>query len=428
MLPFTAAMPMDAQHQATVSVRVEERHRRGSDIKTWETELDPIAKYDVIWRGGQNHFVALYQPRFLYVASSDRRFPDERLVNPETINAADPNDHPFSLLHNGGFGFEMVRARWRLSAYQFAAYGPITTTALLIQAPWTGDGPPPDPNPIIPATIGARFTLLFAQTQLFVPIRLTPRTALTPGFVYNAFGGADRVSRGVIALTYGPFASLALEHAASRSDRFISTIGAGQVDTSFQDEREGVLILRSEATQAWRHYFSSHVTSEISGGGSIGGDSINGYTIFSLANASLLYDSWPVQEAPPGAAPLGDPAGTDHRLQMGASAKVQPWIDLFSGDLEQRLVLSTALNYSVDRWTFRAGVAHARVFNTPRSVAQYQIVLGEAGLRFRISPTVSADAGARVGWQDFNNAVRFNELTQVTFYGALTWAPLAARF
>src|SRR4029079_5476200 len=100
-----------------------------------------------------------------------------------------------------GLGFEMVQPRYRVALYQFAAYGPITTTAILVTAPWSGDGPPPDPNPIIPSTIAARFTLLFAQTQLFVPIRLTPRVALTPGVVYNAFGGADSQSRGVIAMT-----------------------------------------------------------------------------------------------------------------------------------------------------------------------------------------------------------------------------------
>ena len=40
----------------------------------------------------------------------------------------------------------------------------------------------------------------------------------------------------------------------------------------------------------------------------------------------------------------------------------------------------------------------------------------------------SADAGVRVGYQNFNNAVRFNELTQLTVFGGLLWAPLPARF
>jgi len=428
MFPFAAFLPMDVAQQGSITIRAEERHRRGSDIKTVESELNPILKYDVIWNGGQNHFVAIYQPRFLYTDSFDRRLPAENLVNRGTLNLTDPNDTPFSALHNGGLGYEMTRRRWRLSLYQFGAYGQISTTALLVQAPWSGEGPPPDPFPIIPSTIGARFTLLFLQTQLFVPIRLTPRTALIPGANYNAFGGADRTSRGVIALTQGPGVNLALEHAATRNDRLITFVGAGQVDTTFQDDRDSILIVRAEATQTWRHYFGHHLSGEVSGGGSIGGDRVNGFSIFSLGSAALLWDSWPTLRIPPGAAPYALAGGRGRRLQVGFVARVAPWIDLFSGDLEQRFVTSAAVNYTIDRTTLRAGLSQARVINTPRSVAEYQIVLAEGSVRFRLTPTFSADAGVRLGYQDFNNAVRFSELTQATLYAGLTWAPLPARF
>jgi hypothetical protein len=428
MFPFAAVVPMDVGQTGSVSARVEERFRRGSDIKATETEFNPILKYDVIWRGGQNHFVMLYQPRFIYTHSYDRRFPDPNLVNLGTLNLRNPNDTPLSVLHNGGVGFEAIRPRWRLSLYQFAAYGTISTTALLVQAPWGGDAPPPDPNPIIPSTIGSRFTLLFAQTQLFVPIRLSPRTALIPGVVYNAFGGADQESRGVIAFTYGPGANLTLDHAASKTDRFISVIGAGEIQTRFQDDRDNVIIYRAEANQTWRHWWTPNVSTDLMGGGTIGGDAINGFTIYSLGAASILYDSWPLVRIAPGAAPMGGPEGRGTRLQLGLVAKIAPWIDLFSGDLEQRLVVAGAMNYGVDRVTFRTYVGGARVMNTPRSVAQYQILLTEAGLRFNLTPTFAADGGLRVGFQDFNNAVRFNQLTQATFFAGLTYAPLPARF
>ncbi len=428
MLPFTAVMPMDVAQQAYVSARAEERVKFGSDINAAETELNPMLRYDFIWRGGQDHFVAMYNPRFIHTSSWDRTLPDPNLINPQTLNLTDPNKTPLSALHNGGVGLEMVRSRWRLSLYQFLAYGPISTTALLVQQPWNGVALPPDPNPIIPAIIGARFRLLFVQTQLFVPIRLSPRTALIPGFVYNAFGGADRTSRGVIALTQGPGVSLALDHAATRNDRFVTTIGAGQVNTTFQDEREGFVITRTEATQSWRHWYSNNLSSELMGGAAIGGDQINGFTMFTVGHAALLWDSWGQARIPPGAPPYGVWGGRGHRLQIGAVAKVQPWIDLFSGDLEQRGVVSLAANYTVDRTTFRGNVSHARVLATPRSVAEYQIFLADGGIQYRILPTFSADAGIRAGYQDFNNAVRFNELTQLTIYGGLTWAPLPARF
>ncbi len=428
MLPFTAVMPMDVAQQAYVAARAEERLKYGSDINVAETELNPLLRYDLIWRGGQNHFVAIYNPRFIHTTSWDRTLPDPNLINPQTLNLADPNKTPFSALHSGGVGYEMVRPRWRLSLYQFGAYGPISTTALLVQAPWNGVALPPDPNPIIPAVIGARFRLLFVQTQLFVPIRLSPRTALIPGFVYNAFGGADRTSRGVIALTQGPGASLQLDHAATRNDRFVTTVGGGQVDTTFQDEREGVVILRAEATQSWRHWYGNNLSSELMAGASVGGDRINGFTMFSTGHAALLWDSWGQAKIPPGAPPYGVGEGRGNHLQIGAVAKMAPWVDLFSGDLEQRAVVSVAANYSVDRVTFRGNVSQARVLATPRSVAEYQIVLADGGIQYRITPTFSADLGARAGYQNFNNAVRFNELTQFTLYGGLSWNPLPARF
>lgn len=428
MFPFTAVMPMDAQQQAWVELHAEERFKNGTDIKTIETELNPVLRYDYIWRGGQNHFVAIYKPRFLYTRNWDQNRPNPNLVNLATLNLVDPNKDPFSALHNGGVGYEMVRPRWRLSLYQFAAYGSISTTALLVPPIWEGGVPPPDPNPIIPSTIGARFNLVFVQTQLFVPIRLSPRTALIPGFTYNVFGGADRDSRAVIALTFGPAASLALDHAATKNDRFVSTVTVGQVDTKFQDDRDTVSILRTEATQSWRHWYTPNLSSELLVGAAIGGDSINGFSIFSLGHAALLYDTYTLPKIPPGAPPYGGPGGHGHRFQFGAIAKVAPWIDLFSGDLEQRAVLSLAANYTIDRITFRGIASQARVVNTPRSVAEYQILFTEGGIRYRITPTIYADAGVRLAYQNFNNAVRFNELSQVTVFGGLTWAPLPAHF
>jgi hypothetical protein len=419
---------MDVGNQASISIHAEERYRRGSDIKTLESELDPVVKYQAIWRGGQDFFVALYQPRLIYTRSADRRLPDPNLVNPGTLNLADPNDTPFGLLHNGGVGYETTHPRWRLTLYQFAAYGQISTTALLIQAPWAGDGPPPDPQPIIPATIGARFTLLFAQTQLTVPIRLSPRTALIPSVVYNAFGGADQASRGVLALTYGPGASLTLDHMASKNDRLISLVGAGLVDTRFQDDRNNVSIYRAEVVQTWRHFYNANLSTDVFAGGTTGGDSINGFTIFSETGVSMLYDTWPIVRILPGAPPGGGPEGRGHHVQLGLGAKVTPWIDLFSGDLEQRLVLSAAANYFIGPATLHGGVSHARDFNNPRTVATYEMSFAEGGLRYNFSPTFFGDVGTRYGAQSFNNAVRFSDITAITFYGGLTYAPLATRF
>ena len=155
MLPLLP-VSMDVAQRASIEIRGEERVRSGTDVTAEESEANPQLRYDLIWQNGESHFVALYNPRFIYTYTSARAVPDPNLVDPETLNTADPNDTPTSALHNGGVGFEMIRPRWRLSLYQFLAYGPITTSALLVQRPWDGVGPPPDPNPLIPAIISAR--------------------------------------------------------------------------------------------------------------------------------------------------------------------------------------------------------------------------------------------------------------------------------
>lgn len=440
MLPFFD-IPMDVAQQGWVQVRAEERLRSGNDVTATETEIQPQLRYDTIWQGGQSHFVAIYQPRAVYTSISSTPDADFRLVNPATLSTyeedpnapggfrkADPNKNPLSFLHNGGVGFEHVRRRWRLSLYQFGAYGPVTTTALLVQPVWNGVGIPADPNPIIPSTVAARFTLLFLQTQLFVPIRVSRRVAIIPGFVYNAFGGADSASRAALALTQGPGASVAVEVAATRNDRLTTTVGAGRVATAFEGDREGATIYRAEATQAWRHWYSNHLSTELSAGGAIGGDEINGFTAFSLTQAALLYDNWNMVRLAPGAPPQGGEPGHKGHFQAALVAKAAPWVDLFSGELEQRAVGIAAANYTIDRTTIRTSLATARVFNTPRSVARYSLFQAEGGVRFALTRTFSLDGGLRFGQQSFNNAIRFNDLTQATVYAGFMYAPLPARF
>lgn len=427
MLPFVH-VPMDVAQQGYVQARAEERIRTGNDVTAEESELNPQLRYDAIWKGGQDHLVLLYNPRFVYTHTFSEPTIDVTKVNPATLSQNKPNDTPFSALHNGAFGLELVRPRYRVSIQQLAAYGPITTTSLLVQAPWGGDGPPPDPQPIIPSTIASRFTLLFLATQIFVPIKLSRRVALIPGVTYNAFGGADSDSRGVIALSSGPGASVALEVAASRDDRFTSLVGAGQIGIDFEGDRKGANIYRAEATQTWRHWYSRNVSSELYGGATVGGDNISGFSLYSLASAGLFYDSYPFFRLDPGAAPAGGPPGHGNRVQVGLVAKSVPWLDLFSGELEQRAVGLGAVNYTIDRTTLRGQLSAAKVINTPRSVATYVIVLVDAGLRYALTPAWSVDGGIRYGNQDFSNAIRTNQITQTTFYVGLSWVPLPARF
>ncbi|HEY8079392.1 MAG TPA: hypothetical protein VIF62_34915 [Labilithrix sp.] len=439
MLPLLP-VPMDVAQQAWIQIHAEERYRAGNDVDAEETEIQPELRYDAIWKGGNAHFVAIYQPRFVYTDVFKTPDADPNVVNLGTISTyepdaqgngfhkADPNKNPLSALQNGGLGLELMYPRWRLSLYQFGAYGPVTTTTLLVQTPWNGDGYPVDPNPIIPSTVAGRFTLLFLQTQAFAPIRVSRRLSITPGFVYNAFGGATSASRAAMALTQGPGASVDVEYAATVNDRLVSHVGAGTVNTAFEGDRTGPTIYRGEATQAWRHWYTGRLSTEVTVGGSVGGDNINGSAAYSVTSVGLLYDTYSLVKLEPGAPAQGPPPGHGDRFQVGAVVKAGPWLDLFSGDLEERAVGVLATNYTVDRTTFRAQGAGARVFNTPHSVAKYLLFSAEGGIRYAFSQTFSGEVGLRYGHQDFSNAIRFNEIDQITVFGGLLWAPNPARF
>jgi hypothetical protein len=427
MFPFFP-VPMDVAQQASVQVRAEERIRTGNDVTGEESELQPQLRYDFIWAGGTDHLVAIYNPRVIYSHTFSTPKVDPNAVNLATLNLSDPNDTPLSVLHSGALALELPRRRYRISIYQFGAYGTITTSALLVHAPWTGEGPPPDPVVIIPSTVTARFTLLFLQTQVLVPIKLSRRVALTPQFVYSAFGGADSASRAVIAQTSGPGVSLALEADATRSDRFTSTIGAGIINTSFEADRTGPTIYRAEATQAWRHNYDRNVYTEVSGGGSLAGGTVDiASKIYAIASAGVFYDSYPLVRIEPGGQPQGR-EGHGNRVQFALLAKAAPWIDTFSGDLEERVVGVAALNYTIGPTTLRALLLAGRDFNNPDTKAQYQIIETDESVRYAFAPTFSVDGGLRTGYQDFSNAIRANSLTQATVYAGLTWAPLPARF
>src|SRR4029078_12620428 len=125
----------------------------------------------------------------------------------------------------------------------------------------------------------------------------------------------------------------------------------------------GASINRADASQAWRHNWTSTVSSGVLGGGIVVGDAIAGYSLSSVAQVDLLYDNYGRVFLEPGAPPEGAPPGRGNRLQVGIVAKAQPWIDLFSGELEQRAVGSVAAADTFDRFTVRGQFSAGRVFN-----------------------------------------------------------------
>jgi hypothetical protein len=101
---------------------------------------------------------------------------------------------------------------------------------------------------------------------------------------------------------------------------------------------------------------------------------------------------------------------------------------LISGDLEERVVGVSAVNYTIGPTMLRAQTSVGVDAANTQTVAEYKIVEAEVGIRYAVAPTFTIDGGLRIGYQDFSNAIRANSLTQETVYAGLTWAPLPARF
>src|SRR3954454_23795952 len=110
MLPLLH-VPMDVAQQGYVQLHAEERYRTGSDVSAAETELQPQLRYDLIWQGGNDHFVAIYQPRFVYSDVFKTPNADPNVVNlgtlstyepdpndPNAFRKTDPNKNPLSAL------------------------------------------------------------------------------------------------------------------------------------------------------------------------------------------------------------------------------------------------------------------------------------------------------------------------------------------
>jgi hypothetical protein len=372
---------MTPMQTVAVQARTEARDATGTDPNDLELEVTPQLRWDLIWQHGNGHFTAVYAPRLVY-----------SIIDADASQDL-PAKHSFLNLHQVSIGTEIEQQRYHIAAYGNFAYGPITTTALLVTKPWLGEGLPPPPGVIIPAKFGAEFTVLFGQGQIGVPIYLTRRLTLIPLVAYNAFGGADSASRDVIAMVRGPGASLTLEAKASREDTFKSKVGAGQAQAFFGGDRVGASFVRAEWEERWTHKTSELTTSELAGGLSFSQDQFTGARLFPTAEAnSVTGVRWRTVE-----------------VRFGGVGRVLPWLDPLSGDLEQRVEIMGALNVMFwQKLALRAQGGYARVLEdtTVISPNKYSIGTGEAGVIYKFTRELSADLTGRFSRQDFSNAYR----------------------
>ena len=409
MLPFIY-VPMAPLQTVAVQARTEARDAHGTDPNDLELEVAPLVRYDALWDHAQSHFVALYNPHVVYTsADSD----PSQLIDGKS---------QFLQLHQVNLGMELERQRYHVTTYGNFAYGSVSSTALLaaFTKPWLGEGLPPSPNVIIPAKFGTVgpdghvsttvFNLLFAQGQLGVPIYLTRRLTLIPFVTYSAFGGADSASRGPLPMVRGPGASLTLEAKATRLDKFKSKIGAGQAQAFFDGDRAGPGFYAAEVEERYTHKHSELSQSELAVGASFANDAFFGNRIFPAAEANSV-------------------VGMHTRnveTKFAGVVRVGRWLDIFSGNPEQRAEGILAVNVTFDRkLTLRAQGAYARVLSDPSIEVSptYSLGYGEVGALYKFTREWSADLSGRYSHQEFANPEKNATNDQLLVILGVTFAP-----
>lgn len=382
--------------------------RKLYDNSRVEVELAPRVRYELAANHGTDFAAALYAPRIIVPQI------DDTSKAPAAM-----------LLHTVGLGWERERGRYHLSSQLSGSYGRVSTTALLINPVWEGAGLPQAPNPILSPLEAPTFTLLFAQPVASVELRLSRHVRLTPLIQYNAFGGADAESRVAIALVHGPAARLALEVDTSKQVHLRTTVGGGRQFVVFGDQafdaragrttvsnRDGAPITLGEVEERLRYTWTPRLESEVAAGVRAAGDRATGSALYPTVEALTVYRR---------------PDRFGNMTAIAVIGRVAPWINNFSGDLEQRGELVGAASYTIGRVFLRGQAAAANVMLTPDSTSKYTILQAEGGVGYKLHRDWSVDGGLRFGVQNYANWARAAEVTQTMGYVGLSYAPLPLR-
>ncbi|HQY64377.1 MAG: hypothetical protein IPF92_27305 [Myxococcales bacterium] len=419
MLPFANLPPLDTTSLVAAQVRVEGRGRFTAETTSaavtpqtrpvLESELAPQLRYDLLWRHGFSHFVAIYAPRFIIPDTTNidtLRFsaPTQQERDDSQANNT-PLPPQFGAFHNFALGLEIDQKRTHWGLYGFGGYGPISNTALLVQKPWSGEGMPASPYPIIPTLGAASFNLLFLQAQGFVNIRLTRRVTLTPQASFGAFGGAESLSRRTIPLTYGPAYRLTLDLKSTPLDTWKTSLGGGyQLPALFNDDRVGSPTVLFEAEERLVHQWRPLITSEIAAGARTAQNPTFGARMYPTVEANTVF-------------------GWDHRAsetRLATIAKVGPWINLLSGDVEQKVESIVAINHRIDRTTLRGQASVGVIAGNTDVISKYVLATAQSSVAYQFTRIFSADVGVRTTTQLFSNAQRRFDTQQLMFFGGLT--------
>lgn len=357
-----------------------------------DVETRPSLRLDTRWRHGFDALALLYAPRLIYPHVGQ-------------------GEQALDAYHIGAFAFDRERARSHFSLTGTVAAGTLSTSSMLVQPLWAEEGLPPSPTPLL--QVGAedpRFAVLYAQARAAIDFRVSRRTTVTPAVAYEANGGLDEPSRAVLALVHGPVGSLSIERQLSRADALVTTVtGAyAEVETTVV---EAAPVTRGEAEQRWRHKVSRLTSTELAWGIVVSVQDPLPVQLYGIGQVSLI-------------------TGFQQRSARARAAfygRTFPWINSFSGDVEQRAEGGVAVSWTAGLTTLRLQTAAVTAFLPPEYRSTMTLFLGEAGLARQLSRRVSIDGGLRAGFQSVAVAFRSFETVQPMAFVGLTLAPMPMR-
>jgi hypothetical protein len=117
--------------------------------------------------------------------------------------------------------------------------------------------------------------------------------------------------------------------------------------------------------------------------------------------------------------------GWDHRTsetRFAVSGRLGPWINLLSGDVEQKTEGIFAVSHRIDKTTLRGQASVGGIVGNVDVISTYLLATGQVGAAYQLTKYLSADLGVRATNQSFSNAQRRFDTQQLMIFGGITVA------
>jgi hypothetical protein len=301
-----------------------------------------------------------------------------------------------------------VRGRWSsrgvtLALGQSARYGQVNIASVALT--------PVDGQPGRVDVVPISQSLAYEQAETSLVARVErARWVVGSTVSYQVSGGADSAARVLLPLQYGPGGELRAAYAASRRTQLI-TAATGS-ETAFSTGSEIVLV---DLTQGVRTQWSAGTETGLTLGASTA-------RVRAAADAEHRFTAYPVAEMQ---AARASPA-LGGRLTLRGALRLAPVVNRLVGQVDERLQAVVAGGWTKRKWTVTA-YANAQQSVPPGASGAVQLLVGEVGCAYAVSPAVTLDAGARTLVQRAYQPADGAAPTAATFLQFIAFAGLTVR-